>query len=171
MNKKIHRMTEAATMAALYVLLTYLSSLFGLSSGAVQLRLSEALCILPLFTPAAIPGLFVGCLISNILTTAAVWDILFGSLATLLGALGTYALRRRSPLLAPIPPILANALIVPAVICAMTGEWSLILYLSFAGTVCLGELLSCGVLGLALYRVCDRRRELFFAGGSGASKR
>ncbi len=171
MKRKIHFMTEAAMIAALYVLLTYLSSILGLSSGAVQLRFSEALCILPLFTPAAVPGLFLGCLLSNLLTTAIIWDILFGSLATLLGALGTYALRRRSVYLAPLPPILANTLVVPAVICAMTGEWSLLLYLSFAATVFLGELLSCGVLGLALHRVSLRYRDVFFSNAPKTEKR
>lgn len=170
MNKKVHYLTEAAMIAALYVLLTYLSSVLGLSSGAVQLRFSEALCILPLFTPAAVPGLFLGCLLSNLLTTAIVWDILFGSLATLLGALGTYALRHRSVYLAPIPPILANTLIVPAIICAMEGQWSLALYLSFGATVFLGELISCFVFGLLLHRTCKRYAGALFKGTGGISK-
>lgn len=86
-------LTQAAMIAALYVVLTYIANLFGLASGVIQIRLSEMLCILPVFTPAAIPGLFIGCLLSNILTGCVIWDILFGSLATLAGAIGTYLLR------------------------------------------------------------------------------
>lgn len=83
-------------IAALYVVLTYITNLLGLASGTIQVRFSEALCILPVFTPAAIPGLFIGCLISNLITGGIIWDIIFGSIATLLGALGTYFLRKRS---------------------------------------------------------------------------
>ena len=162
MRRKTHFLTEAATIAALYVLLTYLSAILGLSSGAVQLRFSEALCILPLFTPAAVPGLFFGCLLANLLTTAAIWDILFGALATLIGALGTYLLRRRSRYLATLPPILANTLVIPFVICAMEGQFTLALYFGFALTILIGELLSCGVLGLLLYRPCEKYADVLF---------
>ena len=164
MNNKAHYLTEAATIAALYVLFTYLAALFGLSSGAVQLRFSEALCILPFFTPAAIPGLFVGCIVSNLVVPGAlIWDIIFGSLATLIGALGTYALRRYSPYLAPIPPVLANTLIVPAVISyAMVNALDPALYFSTAFTVFLGEVLSCAVLGLLLFRVCKKYQNILF---------
>ena len=162
MKRKTHYLTEAAMIAALYVLLTYLASLFGLSSGAIQLRFSEALCILPLFTPAAVPGLFFGCLIANLLTNAIIWDVVFGTLATLLGALGTYLLRRRSRYLAPLPPILANTLIIPAVICAIAGEFSLPIYLFNALTIFIGEFLSCGVLGMLLYRPCEKYADVLF---------
>ena len=87
-------MAQAAMIAALYIVLTFIANAFGLANYAVQVRFSEALTVLPYFTPAAIPGLFIGCLLSNILTGCALPDIIFGSLATLLGALGTYALRR-----------------------------------------------------------------------------
>ena len=99
-------------IAALYVVLTLLANALGLANYAIQVRFSEALTILPFFTPAAIPGLTIGCLLSNILTGCAPLDILFGTLATLIGALGTYALRRFE-WLAPLPPILANTIIVP----------------------------------------------------------
>ena len=171
MNRKIHYLTEASMIAALYVLLTYLSALFGLASGAVQLRLSEALCILPLFTPAAVPGLFFGCLLSNLLTTASVFDIVFGSLATLIGALGAYALRRSSAYLAPIPTILANTLIIPAVICGMTGEWSLLLYASYGATIFLGEFLSCGVIGILLFKICQKYAPILFPNTVDGSKK
>ena len=88
-NKKVLFLTQAAAIAALYFVLTWLASMLGLSSGAIQVRFSEALTILPFFTPAAIPGLFIGCLLSNFLTGAVVWDVVFGSIATLIGAVGT----------------------------------------------------------------------------------
>ena len=104
-NKKIMYLSQAAMIAALYVVLTLLANALGLANYAIQVRFSEALTILPFFTPAAIPGLTIGCLLSNILTGCAPLDILFGTLATLIGALGTYALRRFE-WLAPLPPIL-----------------------------------------------------------------
>ena len=88
-NKKVLFAVQAAMIAALYVVLTYITNLLGLASGTIQVRFSEALCILPVFTPAAIPGLFIGCLISNLITGGIIWDIIFGSIATLLGALGS----------------------------------------------------------------------------------
>ena len=95
-------LTQAAMIAALYVVLTFLSNAFGLASGAIQIRISEALTLLPYFTPAAVPGLFVGCLLSNVLTGCALFDVLFGSLATLLGAIGTRILRKSKWLAFPI---------------------------------------------------------------------
>ena len=93
-NKKVLFLTQAAVIAAIYVVLTIFISAFNLASGAIQVRISEALTILPFFTPAAIPGLAIGCLLSNLLTGVAVYDVVFGSLATLLGAVGTYLLRK-----------------------------------------------------------------------------
>ena len=99
-NKKVLFAVQAAMIAALYVVLTYITNLLGLASGTIQVRFSEALCILPVFTPAAIPGLFIGCLISNLITGGIIWDIIFGSLATLLGAVFTYLLRKHEKLAA-----------------------------------------------------------------------
>ena len=155
MNAKTKNLTLAAIIAALYVLLTYLAMLCGLDKYAVQLRFSEALTILPVFAPAAIPGLFVGCLLANILTGCAVWDIVFGSLATLIGAAGTYLLRRHR-VLAVLPPIFANVIIVPLVLRYAYGTPDALPYLML--TVGLGELVSCGVLGLLLGRLLDRYR-------------
>ena len=109
-NKNIGFMTQAAMIAAIYVVLTYVFAPF--SFGEVQVRISEALTILPVFTPEAIPGLFIGCLIGNILGGAILPDIIFGSIATLIGAFFTWKLREKSPYLAPVPPIIANILIV-----------------------------------------------------------
>ena len=136
-------------IAALYVVLTWIANLMGLASGAIQVRLSEALTILPVFTVTAIPGLTVGCVLGNLLTGCAAWDVVFGSLATLLGAVGTRLLRNR-PLLAWIPPVVSNAVIVPIVLIKVYGVpdawWYLVL------TVGAGEIIACGLLGLLLWR-------------------
>lgn len=145
-NKNVLFLTQAAMIAALYVVLTFLANAFGLANFAIQVRFSEALTILPYFTPAAIPGLFIGCLISNTLTGCALPDILFGSAATLIAALGTYRLRKFK-WLAPIPPIAANAIIVPFVLKYAYGIEPL--WFSFL-TVTAGELISCGILGMVL---------------------
>ena len=153
-DQKVLFLTRAAMIAALYVVLTFVANAFGLANYAVQVRFSEALTILPYFTPAAIPGLFIGCLLSNILTGCALPDIIFGSLATLLGALGTYALRKWK-WCAPICPIIANTIIVPLVL--IYGYGLLIEGLSvlqcfgyYCLTVGAGEVISCGILGMIL---------------------
>lgn len=145
-QKNVLFMTQAAMIAAIYVVLTFLANALGLASGAVQIRFSEALTILPFFTPAAIPGLFVGCLLSNTLTGCVPLDIVFGSIATLLGAIGTYHLRQYK-WLAAVPPIVANTIIVPFVLKFAYGIEPL--WFSFV-TVFAGELISCGILGMIL---------------------
>ena len=146
-NNKVQFMSQGAIIAALYVALTHASNMAGLASGAIQIRLSEALTILPLFTPAAIPGLFIGCLLSNLTTGCIPWDIVGGSMATLIGALGTYALRKY-PYLGSVPPILANVLIVPFVLAYAYGFKGTIPY--FMLTVSIGEIICCCVLGTLL---------------------
>lgn len=89
-------LTQGAMIAALYVVLTFIANLAGLASSVIQLRLSEALTILPVFTAAAVPGLAVGCVLANLLTGCAVWDVVFGSLATLIGAIGTRLCAKKS---------------------------------------------------------------------------
>ena len=158
-NKNVANLTRAAIIAALYVVLTYIANALGLASGSIQVRFSEALTILPFFTPAAIPGLFVGCLLSNILTGCALPDIIFGSIATLLGALGTYFLRKKSPWLAPVSPIAANTIIVPFVLLYAYGVQPL--WLSFI-TVGIGEVISCGVLGMLLLFALKKRAGALF---------
>lgn len=151
-------MVQAAMIAALYVVLTFVANAFGLASYAVQVRFSEALTILPYFTPSAIPGLFIGCLLSNILTGCALPDIIFGSIATLLGALLTYRLRSYK-WLAPIPPIIANAVIVPFVLLYAYGVKPL--WFSFI-TVTAGEIISCGILGMLLLFALEKYRGAIF---------
>ena len=152
-------LTHAAMIAALYVVLTFLSNAFGLASGAIQIRISEALTILPYFTPAAVPGLFVGCLLSNVLTGCAFFDVIFGSLATLLGAIGTRILRKHK-WFSPIPPIISNMVIVPLVLTYVYELPGGIPYLML--TVGIGEILSCGVLGLLLLSVLSKYKTKLF---------
>ncbi len=159
-NQKITFMTQAAMIAAIYVVLTYVFAPF--SFGEVQVRLAEALTILPLFTPAAVPGLFIGCLIGNILGGAILPDILCGSLATLIGAVFTYLLREKSPFMAPLPPILANTVIVPFVLRYGYGVALPIPFMML--TVGIGEILSCGVLGMVLYYALKRYSVQFGTG-------
>ncbi len=149
---------QAAMIAALYVVLTILANALGLANYAIQVRFSEALTILPYFTPAAVPGLFIGCLISNILTGCAIPDIIFGSLATLVGAVFTYKLRRHK-WLAPIPPIVANMIVVPLVLLYAYGIRPL--WFSFL-TVTIGEVISCGVLGMLLLFALEKYKGHLF---------
>ena len=167
MNKRRKRtvfICEAAIIAALYVALTWLSTLLGLSSGAIQCRFSEALCVLPFFTASAIPGLGIGCLISNVMAAGNPFDIVFGTVATVLGALGTYALRRISfgKWLVSIPPILSNTLIIPFVL-RFTYTWgvenSIFYYMLTVGA---GEVISVGILGTALFFALEPHKKRIF---------
>ncbi len=149
---QVKNLTVGALTAALYVILTLLSAMLGLSSGVIQLRFSEALCILPVFFPAAVPGLFVGCLISNIISGCVLWDIIFGSLATLIGALGALLLRKLPDSLmwlSTVPTIAANALIIPFVLIYAYGATEALPFIML--TVFIGELISAGVGGTILY--------------------
>ncbi len=138
---------QAAVIAAIYTVLTIIAAGFDLASGAIQVRFSEALTVLPFFTPAAIPGLTIGCVISNIVTGCALPDIIFGSLATFLGAIGSYALRRNR-YLCSVPPIVSNALIIPFVLSFAYHIPGGIPY--FMLTVGAGEVISCLFLGQIL---------------------
>jgi uncharacterized membrane protein len=153
-RKKIKGIALSAIIAAMYVVLTFIAQAFGLASGAIQVRLSEALTILPIFTPYAIPGLFVGCILANILTGCALWDIILGSVATLLGALGTYLLRKKG-VLATLPPVFSNAIIVPIVLINVYSLEGTFWY--FALTVGIGEVISCCILGTILKKAMEKR--------------
>ena len=157
-KKKLHLMTQSALIAAVYVVLTMVFAPFSFSE--IQVRIAEALTILPLFTPAAIPGLFIGCLLGNILGGAALPDIIFGSLATLIGAYGTWMLRNAKPFLAPRPPILSNVAIIPFVLRFAYGINLPIPFMML--TVGIGEVLSCGVLGLLLYYALQKYKNIIF---------
>ena len=158
-KKKALFLTRAAVIGALYIVLTIISNMFGLASGVIQVRISEALTILPVFTPAAVPGLFAGCILSNLLTGSAPWDILFGSLATLLGALGTFLFRKK-PLLTPVFPIISNTLIVPFVLAKVYRVEEALSFLFL--TVFLGEVISAGIFGILLFKILSKhKREIF----------
>ncbi len=160
MKNKSLSVTYGAVIAALYTLLTLLSSAFGLSSNIIQVRFSEMLCILPVFTPIAVPGLFVGCIISNLITGCAPYDIILGSLATLIGAFGTYLLRHKNICLAILPPIISNTLIIPLILSFVYRFDGSLLY--FGLTVFAGEFISCGILGLILYRTLQSYKSHLF---------
>ncbi|HJA06685.1 MAG TPA: QueT transporter family protein [Candidatus Mediterraneibacter pullicola] len=152
-------MAQAAMIAAIYVVVTLVVAPFAY--GEVQVRISEALTILPVFTPAAVPGVFLGCLISNILGGCILPDIIFGSLATLIGAVFTRTLRNKSKYLAPLPPIIANMLIVPFV---LRYGYMVPLSIPFMMlTVGVGEVISCGVLGLILHAALSKYKGILFS--------
>lgn len=150
--------SHSAVIAAIYVVLTLASNLFGLSSGVIQVRFSEALTILPIFTPAAIPGLFLGCVLANLLTGALLPDIIFGGIATLIGAYFTYLLRKK-PLLAPLPPVISNTLIIPLILRYVYCFDGSLPY--FMLTVGIGEIISCGVLGIILIHYLNKNKKIF----------
>ena len=153
--KKNHALyvAEGAVIAALYVVLTLFINAFNLASGAIQVRISEALCILPVFTPAAIPGLFIGCLTSNLLMGSAPYDVVFGSLATLIAAFGTYFLRK-TKFLYTLPPVVSNMIIIPFVLIYAyqleDAYWFLMV------TVAAGEIISVCILGIVLKKIIDK---------------
>ena len=145
-------------IAAIYVILTEIFMPISFSVG--QVRIAEALTILPAFTPAAIPGLFIGCLIGNILGGAVLLDIVFGSLATLIGAYFTYLLRKQNKFLSPLPPIISNAIIIPLILRYAYGFPDAILFMVLM--VGIGEVVSCGVLGMILYSSLAKHRHKIF---------
>ena len=157
-RQKTVQLTQAAIIAALYIVLTFIANALGLANFAVQVRFSESLTILPYFTKAAIPGLFIGCLLSNILTGCALPDIIFGSLATLVGAVITYALRKYK-WAASLGPTISNAVIIPFVLLYAYGIKPL--WFSFV-TITAGEIISCGLLGMLLLFSLEKYRRILF---------
>ncbi len=151
---------QGAIIAALYVVLTYVANLLGIASGVIQVRFSEALTVLPYFTFAAVPGLTIGCLLANILTGAVIWDVIFGTIATLLGAIFTYLLRKKKEYLAPVPPIVSNTLIIPFVLKLAYGVPDSYPFLFL--TIFAGELISCGILGMILLFAFKARKGVLF---------
>jgi len=146
---------EAAVIAAMYAALTIL---IAGGSGQIQIRVSEALTVLAYFTPAAIPGLLIGCLTSNIFVGAGIYDIVFGSLATLIAAFFTN--RMPSKLLAPLPPVILNAVFVAFVLNLSINAPLLVTM----GTVALGEIIACYGLGYPLMLLVEKNRSRLFGG-------
>ena len=157
MSKNTDFITRAAAIAAIYVVLTLVFA--PISYGEVQVRISEALTILPFFTPAAVPGLFIGCLIANVIGGGIILDVIFGSVATLLGAVGTYLLRDNR-WLAPLPPVISNMIIVPLVLKYGYGVPLPIPMLMLF--IAIGEVISCYVLGELLLTVLLRYSRVLF---------
>ena len=145
-------------IAAMYIVVTVITAQFSFLD--VQLRVTEALCILPVFTPVAVPALFIGCFFANLFAGAPWPDVVFGSLATLIGAYGTWKLRDMKPYIAIIPPIVVNLLVVPFILRFAYGVGTPISMMML--TVGLGEIGACGVLGLLLYRVLLPYKEKLF---------
>lgn len=174
MNKKTLYITQAAMIAAIYVVLTCFINAFNLANGNIQVRISESLTVLPAFTPAAIPGLFIGCIISNTITGCHPLDITFGSLATLIGALGTFFVSQGfwtfktensakynfKKYMAPLFPIISNTIFVPFVLYFVYEIPGSIPF--FMLTVGAGEILSCGILGMILCNVLEKYRAVIF---------
>lgn len=165
-KRSTHYLAQSAVIAALYAAATYLSAAFSLAYGPIQFRLSEALTILAVLTPAAIPGLTVGCAIGNISSPMGIWDVLFGAAATLLSAVCARALRnvqlKKLPILSSSMPVLFNAVIVglEIVLLTPTDGAKLTAFLISALEVGTGELIVCFALGLPLYSAL-RRTKLF----------
>jgi uncharacterized membrane protein len=151
---------RSAVIAALYAALTL--ALYPISFGAVQFRVSEALTLLPIVMPEAIPGLFVGCLVSNLIGSATPWDIIFGSLATLIAAILTYA-TRRNKILAAFWPVLCNTVIVGLVL-ALTLDLPVFLTM---GEVGLGELAVVYTVGMAMLAALKRVPKKLLGGQAG----
>ncbi len=162
-NKTTQFITIAAIVSSLYTVLTILTNFIPPIGGVFQFRAAEAMCILPMFTPAAIPGLAIGCLLTNIIIGAGPWDIIFGTLATLLGAVISFLLAYRKnditggnftlrAILAAIPPVITNALLIPIVIFQMSPELPRTFgtYMLTALDVAWGELICAGILGVGL---------------------
>lgn len=149
-------LVQAALIAAMYVALTYLSNMAGLR----EVRFSEALCILPYFTGAAVPGLTVGCVLANILTGCPLWDVVFGSLATLIGAYIARLLHKKSWWLAPWPNIIANTIAVPLILRYVYTDVSST-YPALVGLIFASEVVSAGLLGYVLLRALKPHTQLF----------
>lgn len=161
-KKKTLNITRTAVIAAAYTALT--CAFAFAASGVIQVRVSEALCILPYFTPYAIPGVTLGCLLSNVITGAmtggiVIFDVLFGTAATLIGALGAYLVRKWKWLV-PIPTIVSNVLIVPQVLKLVYKVEEAVPFLML--TVGIGEFISVGILGMILLFALEKHRKKLF---------
>lgn len=162
-NKKVTMMMQGAMIAALYVVLVLIFKAW--SFGPIQFRIAEILTVLPFFTPAAVPGLFIGCLLANVLLgEAIIADIIFGSIATLIGAVATWLCskikKKWAMWLVPVGPIVANTLIVPWVLKFGYGLEDAVWYMMV--TVGLGEVIVCGVLGMMFFGIMNRYKKILF---------
>jgi uncharacterized membrane protein len=166
-KNQILYIVQAGVIGALYVVLTLFAQGFNLANEAIQCRFSEALTILPFFTPAAIPGVTIGCLISNIYMGNHILDIIFGTFATLIGCIGTYTLRKHR-FLCSLPPVISNALIIPFVLRFAYGSTDLIPFMML--TVGIGEVITCVIFGEILLNALYPVRGMLFADDHVAKK-
>lgn len=155
----VRDLAQGAIIAAVYALLTIF--LAPISSGLIQCRVSEAMSVLPYFTFTAVPGLFIGCFLANLLTGAAIYDVIFGSLATLIAAFITYAMRKTvTKYLAPLPSVVVNALVVGWL---LTYVYQVgVTYWAAVGYVAVGQAIACFALGLPLMSLLERFRGKLF---------
>ena len=157
---KIRRLVQASLIAAVYTALCMILHPISFGFGGVELRVSEALSLLPMMTPAAVPGLFVGCLLSNLLGGATMLDVVFGSLTTLAAAVLTRKWRSR-PLLAALPPVLMNAVVIGALLRYAYGvAMPLGLCLASIGR---GQAAACYAIGLPLMKLFRRMPKKYFS--------
>lgn len=165
-NNTANKLTTAGIVAAAYTVLTLISAVFGLSSGIIQIRISEALCVLPLFSAYAIPGLAVGCFLSNLLCGGGILDAIFGTAATLIGAILAYYIGKTvknkllQKIFIPLPNVMANTLIIPWVLRFVYGEAGAIWY--FTVTVFAGEFIGSYILGLPLMSLLEKHKNSIF---------
>lgn len=160
-SQRVHYLTQGAIIAAIYTVLTLIAAALNLAYGPVQFRFSEALTILPIFTPAAIPGLALGCLLSNFGSGYGVADMVFGTIATLLAAISTRMVRsirfKGVPIFAALPPVLFNGIIVGLEITILSpGGFVWPAFWGAALSIGLGELVVCVLLGLPLASALER---------------
>lgn len=148
--------TRTALIAAAYAAVTL--ALAPISYGPLQVRVAEAFTVLPYISLPAIPGLFLGCVVANVLGGYGVPDVVFGSLATLVAAVLTRAVRRGGlpPCLAPLPPVIINAIVVPAYLSVLFE----VPYWATVGQVLLGQAVACYALGYPLLTLLCRREDL-----------
>lgn len=159
-DEKVSYLTRAAVIAALYVVLTLVFAPISFGESGIDIRIAEMLNVLPFFLGEAVPGLFVGCLLANILGGGIIWDIIFGSLATLVGAVLARKLSFNR-FLVPLPAVAANMLVVPVILWFGYGVQAVpfpLLMLSVGG----GEFLSAYVLGEVLLSLLIPYREAIF---------
>ncbi len=153
--------TQAATISAIYVALSWIFAPISFGHNLFQFRISEALTVLPLFTPAAIPGLFLGCALSNLLIGGlGVIDLVLGSAATLTAAVLSYILRKKNKLISLAPPVIINALVVGTYLnYLISPEINVLINI---GWVFLGQVVSCYFLGLPLCSAIEKYAKKFF---------
>lgn len=160
-NKKMLWLTTSAMIAAVYLVLTMI--FYATSFAPMQSRLAEALTVLPYFTPVAIPGLFVGCILANIIGGYGIWDVIIGSLTSLLAAYLTYKLtfnKSKRKWLAPLPPVILNAVIVGAELNFLSGTPSWEAFLGIMVSVGIGQIIACYVIGFPLMLLFERSKKI-----------